>query len=122
MKTFFFVLPRVGVALLGLTLGLGLLAPPPAAAQIRKMSNWKLRSETNRAERQARRVSRKTQHDDPSVSSHLDMKVYNMKPNKTGHKVAKTKDGRDNYQFTRKGEPIVTAAPMLTAKRLKRKK
>lgn len=103
-------------------LGGALLASLPATAQIEKMSNRQLRAETKRAERQARRASRKAQQNDPGASSYLDMSVYNMRPNKSGHKVVKATDGRANYQFTRKGEPMVTAAPTLTAKRLKRKK
>ena len=96
--------------------------PPPATAQIREMSNRKLRAETNRAERQAHRATRKARRENPEAGEYLDMSVYNMKPGATGRKAVKAKDGRDNYQFTRSGEPIVTDAPTLTNKRLKRKK
>ncbi len=110
------------VAIALLTVGFGLSIPLPAAAQIKQMSNRELRAETNRAARQARRISRKAQQDDPSAGSFLDMSVYNMKPNQAGRKAIKANDGRANYEFTRAGEPMVTATPALTAKRLKRKK
>ena len=106
----------------GLLFTLAIAAPAPVAAQIEKMSNRQLRAETNRAARQAHRAARKAQSEDPTANSYLDMSVYNMKPNQAGHKTIKAKDGRDNYQFTRAGDPIVTDAPLLTNKRLKRKK
>ena len=101
---------------------LAALAPFAADAQIEKMSNRKLRAETRRAARQARRMERKVSREDPGAGAYLDMSVYNMKPNEDGRRSVKTTDGRDNYQFTKSGEPIVTSAPLLTPKRLKRKK
>ncbi len=110
-------------ALLGFLIwGGAMLLPHAAVAQIEKMSNRKLRAETRRAERQAHRMARKVRREDPGAGEFLDMSVYNMKPNKEGRKTVKTDDGRANYQFTRDGQPMVTDAPALTNKRLKRKK
>lgn len=122
MKTSLLRLARPGALLTLLTVALIAGAAPPAAAQIRKMSHRELRTQTSRAERQARRAARKAHREDPTNSSYLDMSVYNMKPGAQGHKRIKATDGRDNYQFTRAGEPMVTSAPTLTNKRLKRKK
>ncbi len=120
MKTF--LSSRSGAALTLLTLGLIGLTTLSASAQIREMSKRKLISENNRAQRQAHRAARKVSREDPTTGAYLDMSVYNMKAGASGHKTVKTNDGRANYQFTRAGEPMVTAAPNLTNKRLKRKK
>jgi membrane-bound lytic murein transglycosylase len=121
MKTLFFVVRPAGLALVALLLTTA-LSSVPAVAQIRQMSKRELRAETNRANRQARRAMRQAQKENPEADAFLDMSVYNMKPKQQGHKSVKAADGRDNYQFTRSGDPIVTDAPALTNKRLKRKK
>ncbi len=97
-------------------------APLPAVAQIREMSNRKLRVETRKAERQARRAARRAAREDPASKAYLNMDHYNMKAGEAGRKTVKTTDGRDNYQFGPGGTPIVTEAPVLTTKRLKRRK
>ena len=122
MKTSLRISLRASAALLLLTVGLIGLAVLPADAQIRQMSKRKLHAETNRAERQAHRAARKVRKEDPTTGAFLDMSVYDMKRGAVGHKSVKATDGRDNYQFTKAGQPMVTAAPTLTAKRLKRKK
>ncbi len=94
----------------------------PAAAQIREVSNRKLRRETRKAARQAHRAAKRTGREDASLQPYLDMSVYNMKPGESGRKTVKTTDGRANYQFNKNGEAMVTDAPELTPKRLKRKK
>jgi hypothetical protein len=96
-------------------------APPSAVAQIHKMSKRQLRAATNKAERQAHRAARRAARENPEAGAYLDMDNYNMTPGESGRKTVKTNDGRDNYQFTSKGVPIVTEAPVLTNKRLRRK-
>lgn len=90
-----------------------------ASAQIEQMSNRKLRAETKKAERQARREARRTKNE--YGDTYLDMSNYDMSVGAEGRKAVKTNDGRDNYQFNKKGEPMVTDA-VLTRKRLKRGK
>ena len=121
MKTSFCSPRTVGLSLALLLFGAG-LTPVPATAQIRKMSKREIRAETKRANRQAKRMVRQAQQDNPGTEAFLDMSVYDMRPNQQGRKSVKAADGRDNYQFTRSGDPIVTDAPTLTNKRLKRKK
>jgi hypothetical protein len=108
--------------LLGLTLADLTVTTVPAMAQIREVSNRKLRRETRKAARQAHRAARRAGREDPSLQPYLDMSVYNMKPGESGRKTVKTTDGRANYQFNKNGEAMVTDAPELTPKRLKRKK
>ena len=121
MKTSLYLPRPVGFALAFLFF-VAVLTPAPATAQIREMSKRQIRTETKRANRQAKRMVRQAQQDNPGTDAFLDMSVYDMRANQPGHKSAKATDGRDNYQFTRSGAPIVTAAPTLTNKRLKRKK
>lgn len=90
-----------------------------ASAQIEKMSNRKLHAETRKAERQARREARRNKGE--NGGDHPDMSGYDMRVGAEGRKAVKTDDGRDNYQFNKKGEPMVTDA-VLTRKRLKRGK
>lgn len=92
----------------------------PAAAQITDMSNRKLHLETRRAQRQAHRAAKKegaTEYRD----TYLNMNAYTMKEGEEGRKKVKTSDGRDNYQFNKKGEPMVTDPPVLTRRRLRKK-
>lgn len=90
-----------------------------ASAQIEKMSNRKLHAETRKAERLARREARRNKGE--NADPHPDMSGYDMRVGAEGRKAVKTDDGRDNYQFNKKGEPMVTDA-VLTRKRLKRGK
>ena len=98
---------------------LGLISLP-ATAQIEKMSSRKLRAQNRQAERQARHIDRTDETARELKATYLNMDAYNMKPNEVGHKAVNARDGRENYQFNKKGEAQVTEASVLTRKRLKK--
>jgi hypothetical protein len=111
IRPFFLLLFAAAGLLLGSTFS--------ASAQIEKMSNRKLHAETRKAERQARREARRQKRENGNEAP--DMSGYDMQVGAEGRKAVKTDDGRDNYQFNKKGEPMVSDA-VLTRKRLKRGK
>lgn len=92
-----------------------------ASAQIAHLSDGQIRAETRRAERQARRQVRRDPNARELSQTHLNMSAYNMKLNEQGHRVVKAGDGRENFQFNKKGEAQVTDAAVLTRKRLRKK-
>ncbi len=98
-----------------------MMGAPAASAQIAHQTDAQLRAETRRAERQARRQIRRDPEAREFSQTHLNMSAYNMKLNKPGHKAVKAGDGRENFQFNKKGEAQVTDAAVLTRKRLRKK-